>query len=72
MPKRDVHANGIEVRREAKALLNGGFTTNQAVALVRLRESWKPWFAGECRAPAPKAPRLEFARWLYSSHRLRS
>ena len=72
MPQRDMHAGGIEVRREANALLNGGFTPDQAVGLVRLRETWKPWFAGEGRATVPKAPRLEFARWLYLSRRLKS
>lgn len=65
-------SNRIEARPEAQALIKGHFTVHQAIALVRLREVWKPRLAEECQAPQRVAAALAFARWLYVNAVLRS
>ena len=65
-------ADRIEVRRDAQALLSGGFTVHQALALVHLREAWKPRLMLECFAQRRAHGPLAFARWLYRQHVLQS
>lgn len=59
-------------RQDAQALLNGGFTIHQALALVQLRQGWRPRVAEECHSIRTPEASLAFARWLYAAGVLRS
>ncbi len=60
MERHQIDKRRIEVRQESKALLTGRFSVDEALALVRLRESWQAALPREC-GTAAAAPRVRFA-----------